>query len=250
MSFLDKFKELFKSKDIPFEKINEIVKDPPSKKDDESLEEETITEDQIEINTFHREEILEIINNVKLDLNDLALDRMEGEAETINSYLKGLIKDLNNYQSVKQDKQKTEAIISSIGGKIKLITLHGLELKNLLASLEDHYYVPLLETLKKVYLKLSREEIRIMSENLEKELSLVKDLESQITRVIGYNDLFNPDKNPKHKEEIEKEAIKRIVHGDLNDLVDKLLNIIVDKSRGIKASIEKSSYLSKVKTLI
>ena len=252
MALFDKFKDLFKKKDVPLEQVNQVTRTSSLRSQhQESLVSDGLEEHQPVLTLrSNNTEASNILNTLKLNFKALALDRLESEADAINSYLKGLIKDLTIYQTVKPDKIKVEEAISSISGKIKLITIHGLELKNLLAGLEDHYYSPLIDALKKVYLHVSREEIRVLIETLDQELALVKDLDSQVTRVIGYNDLFNPDKNPKYKEEIEKEALKRVVHGDLNDLIDKILIRLIDKSLSLKLKIEKSNYLAQVKTFI
>ena len=264
MTFLDKIKKLFQRKEFPVKNVNVA---PSEYKVDEKKPEKTLkksagrknklikehTADELkkpESKPYKADTLLEILDSVKINNNDFALEKIQGEAETISSYVKGLIKDLVLHQDFKNEKDKQEQIINSIGKKIKLINNHGMELKNLLANLEDHYYNPLINTLKKVNEKAKKDEIKKLVDNLELDLNLVKILDTNITKVIGYNELFNPEKNPDHKDEIEREAVKRVVHGDLNELLNKILTAIVDRSIGIKAKIEKVNYIETAKGFI
>src|SRR3989344_5936834 len=234
MSFLNKIKSWF-------------VKEEPTEEEKKNLEE---NQEEFSATKLENQELLQILDSAKIDINDLALDKIESEAETISSYCKGLIKDLSLHQDYKNEKEKLENVIKAIGGKIKVINNHGLELKNLLANLEDHYYNPIIDVLKQIGEKSKKEDIQKLVWVVEGDLNLVKELDTYLTKVIGYNDLFNPDKNPQYKEEIEKEAMKRAIHGDLNNLINHILNTVVNKSLGIKAKIQKESPLDKAKELI
>lgn len=247
MGFLDKIKNLFrKNENVSVDDVKKVTGEVTGEKEETLIEEKKSEFDQ----SVEKSELFDVLNSVNIDITYLALDRIENEADTVANYVKGLIKDLGTYNDFKDDKQKMEVAVRGIGGKIKQIAIHGLELKNLLANLEDHYYEPAIETLKKVNEKVNKEEIAKLIENTENDLKLAQELDSQITKVVGYDGLFNPDKNSKYKEEIDKEAIKRIVHGDLQALLDKLLNLIVNRSLGIKSKIEKENPLEKAKKFL
>lgn len=250
MNFLEKLKGIFKKGEFPVKTVSIA---PVEKTDEDNLkvnQQEDAEEQHKEELQDNKDELLEILNEININKEELALDKIQGEAETINTYVKGLIKDLTVHQDFKHDKEKTEQVIKSIGSKIKLITNHGLELKNLLANLEDHYYRPLIDQIKKLNEKLNKEEVQKIINDLENDLNLVRILDTQMTKVIGYNELFNQDKNLKYKEEIEKEAVKRVVHGDLNELTGKILATITDRSISIKSKIEKLDYITKIKEII
>ena len=270
MGLLDWFRGLFKDKEITLDEVKQAIETNPVKEveakvseeieieeeeprgDNEEVETPEILsiEDQDLDTTLERSESLTTLNAAVVDKKDLGLDKIFSEAETISSYCKALIKDLGNYQDLKNDKDKIESVIKAIGGKIKVINNHGLELKNLLATLEDRYYQPSIKALTKVNEKLKKDGVELIINDLKKDLELVKKLDTELTKVIGYNDLFNPDKNVEYKLEIEKETMKRMVHGDLNQLLDVLLNTVIDRSLGIKAKIERSNPIDVVKSWV
>lgn len=238
MGFLDKLKDLLKKKeDAGEEKVNEVLEES-----DGSAKEEKQSEFD---NAVDKSRLFEILNSANVNFNELALDKIQGEADTIASYVRSLLKDLDVYS----DKNRDMAI-KAIGGKIKHITIHSLELKNLLASLEDRYYVPVIETLKKVNEEAKSKDVSDMIEGLEKDRGLVAALDSSITRVVGYNGLFNPEKNQKYAEEIEKEAKKRLVHGHLSELLDAILAAVTDRVSSVKTRIEKQNPLESAKRFI
>ncbi len=256
MRLIDWFKGLFNKKEVTAEEIKQTIDNNSVRnvhKVDVESEKKEIPEtlaDQNLDTALETSELLDILNIASVDKASLGLDKISSEAETISNYCKGLIKDLGNYQDLKDEKDKIEPVIKAIGGKIKVINNHSLELKNLLANLEDHYYNILIEALAKVNEKVKKDGIDMIINDLKKDLELVKKLDAQLTNVIGYNDLFNIDKNPEYKSEIEKEAMKRVIHGDLNRLLDGLLNIVVDRSLGIKAKIDRSNPIDATKSLI
>lgn len=249
MGLFNKIKSLFEEKKVSVDQVNQVlgVETPIQEEKPEVSEEQKEEFEEIKL---EKQELFQLLDSVKINPDSLALDRIESESETLSSYCKGLIKDLGNYHDFKNEKEKQELAIKSISGKIKVINNHGLELKNLLATLEDHYYTPIIEVLKRVYEKSEKDELKKLIESLEKDLNLVKELDSQITKVISYHELFSQEKNPKYKEEIEKEVIKRIIHEDLNDLLSKILMTIVDKSISIKVKIQRTNPLQKAKRLI
>ena len=236
MKLFENLSKIFKKKEVPIEKVNDVVGD---NKEDLILKEKS-----------DRDELLGILNSVDIDMNKLALDRIESEADTIASYVKSMTKNIGTYQDFKDDKDKIEEAIKGIGGKIKVITTHSMELKNLLAALEDHYYSPILDALKKLNDKANKDEISKLIVDVEKELRLVQELDTQITKIVGYNEFFNPEKNPNYREEVEKEASKRIINGDLNELLDKILITVVNRSLGLRAKIEKNNPIEKAKSFI
>lgn len=254
MGLLDKLKNLFKKKENTLVKTVSV---PPTEQVSETPEQEIKPAEEIkapieetQLTLEEKQEFLELLNSVNINLEDLALDKMQSESEAINSYVKGLLKDLSNHQDFKKEKEKQEQAINSIGKKIKMINQHGLELKNLLANLEDHYYVVVLDTIKKVNDKAKNEQIQKLIDDLEHDLGLVALLDSHITKVIGYNELFNPENNQKFKEDIEKEAAQRVIHGDLNELLSKILTAVTDRTISIKSKIEKYNPIEITKSLI
>ncbi|MBI2148445.1 hypothetical protein HYU23_02100 [Candidatus Woesearchaeota archaeon] len=252
MAFLDTIKNWFKKKNNSFVKTVNI---PPSEENktetvEASEQKEHVQEEKIEVPSYNKEELIGILDSYKIDNKDFALEKIQSEAETIHTYVKGLVKDLNSYQDFKNEKEKIEHVIKSIGSKIKLITNHGLELKNLIANLENHYYEPLIDNIRKVNEKAKKEEIKNLISDLEHDKNLMKTLDTQITKVVGYNELFNPDKNPKFKEDIEKEATKRVVHGDLNDLLNRILEAVTDRVISAKSKIEKIDYIKIIKDMV
>src|SRR3989344_837766 len=228
MGFFDKIKSIFKgnenlsSQDI--KKINSGNSTGTYIDDEKPLFEEAKPNDK-------NKEALEILDSVKIDKENLALDRIENEGETVYNYAKSVIKDLSKYDNLKNKKDQVKEALNAIKGKFKHINIHSLELKNLLANLEDHYYVEVID-------------------DVENDLELVKQLDSQLTKVIAYNDLFNPEKNKDYESAIEREAEKRLIHGDLNDLIDRILITVVNKSIGIKNKIERNNPLEQVKQFI
>ena len=250
MGLLNKLKNLFKKKEFPVKSVSEVPTEEVSETREESVQEAEVKEEKSILTQEERNEIFEILNSVNINIENLALDKIQSESEAISSYVKGLIKDLSTHQDFKDEKEKREQAINSIGKKIKLINQHGLELKNLLANLEDHYYVPVISSIKKVKEKIKNENLQKLINDLEYDLGLVALLDSHVTKVIGYDELFNPYKNPKFKDEIEKEAEKRVINGDLNDLLSKILTAVTDRSISVKSKIEKVNPIEMTKSLI
>lgn len=241
MKILDKITKLFRKEKVSVEDVKKVTG-------------ETSEEKKEEITAFNnavdRSELLDVLNSVSVDLDYLAIDRIQSESETIGSYVKALIKDMAAYQDLKEDNNKIEEAVRGIGGKIRVIAVHSLELKNLLANLEEHYFNPLLEALRKVNEKLNNEGMAKLILSVENDLNLVKALDTQITRVAGYDSLFNSAKNPDYKAEIEKEVSKRIIHGELNELLDTILVAVTDRSLSVKARIERNSPLEAAKKFL
>ena len=196
------------------------------------------------------DEIKEKLDSIDLDINGLALDKIRSESETINSYLKGLMQDINRYSNLMEKKEMQKMLIKSITGKIKVITQHSLELKNLLAHVEQRYYDYLLENFKEINNKKENEELKNIIKELENDRELIKSLDTKLTRIIYYDDIFNPDKNKEYEGNIHKEVEKMEIHTNINDLTTNLLNGILDKVNGIINKIQKKDYLGKVREII
>ncbi|HLC85672.1 MAG TPA: hypothetical protein VJG30_00075 [Candidatus Nanoarchaeia archaeon] len=205
---------------------------------------------QVEQAPRYNQEILDKINALNIDHKDLALDKIEGEAETINSYLKGLIKDITRYADLMDNKEKQVLIVNAISGKIKVITQHSLELKNLIAHLEERYYEHVLGQLKYINEKTNKEELRNIIEEFEREREIVRSLDIKITRIIAYDELFNPEKNKEYEGEIKKEVTKREIHTNINELTSHLLNEVITKGMSLKSRIEKRNISDKVKRIL
>lgn len=190
------------------------------------------------------------LSQVDVDYSALALGRLESEAETISNYVKALIKDLHKYEELNDKKDKISLVISSISGKIKVINSHSLELKNLLVTLEDHYYSVVIDALEKINKKANSDDIDNIINSLKEDLRLIKQLDTHLIKVMAYHDLLNVEKNSSYKEEIAKQVENRILHGDLNELLDKLLIAVVNKSLSIKNKIERNNPLELAKRYV
>ncbi|MEK6947779.1 MAG: hypothetical protein AABX19_00895 [Nanoarchaeota archaeon] len=188
-------------------------------------------------------EINEKLASIDLDIDGLALDKLRSEAEAINSYLKGLMQDINRYSNLMDKKEMQKQIIKSITGKIKVITQHSLELKNLIAHVEQRYYDYLLENFKIINEKKENEELKNLIKELESDKEIIRALDTKLTRIIYYDDIFNPDKNKEYEGNIHKEVEKMEIHTNINDLTTQLLNGVLDKVNGIIAKIQKKDYL-------
>ena len=142
MGFLDKIKNLFSEQEFP---VKSVRKAPEESKEEikteevaeEHTQEKNVAEQDkpiVEFNPQEKQELLDILDSAKVDINNLALDKIQSESETISNYVKVLIKDLGLHQDFKNEKEKQEDVIKAIGSKVRLINNHGLELKNLLAK--------------------------------------------------------------------------------------------------------------------
>jgi len=198
----------------------------------------------------HSQEILDKVNSLSIDLEGLSLEKIESESETINSYLKALMRDIIKYSDLMDNKERQLLTVRAISGKIKVITQHCLELKNLLAHLENRYYSFLIDLLTELNKSLNNDEISVMIQDLEKEKSSIAELDTKLTRIMVYDALFNPDKTAEYEGEIKKEVIKRELHTNINELTSHLLNEIISKSMGLKNKIRKQDYSSKVKSVL
>lgn len=219
-------------------------------KKDSSVEVNLSEMQQVEQSPKYNQDILDKIDTLNIDRTDLALDKIEGEAETINSYLKGLIKDITRYADLMDSKEKQILIVNAISGKIKVITQHSLELKNLIAHLEERYYEQALKQLKDINEKTNREELRNLIEELEREREIVRSLDTKLTRIIAYDELFNPEKNREYEGEIKKEVTKREIHTNINDITSHLLNEVIAKGKSLKPRIEKRDISGRVKRIL
>ncbi len=249
MVFFDKIKKLFRANEkISPEKVKEVLGEKPLKTKEELSGEINGGADLK--SAAEKSELLDILDSVKINYEYLGFEKMQGEAEAIANYVRSLLQDLDKFQPHIKDKKQIENIIEAIGRKIKLIAMHGLALKNLLAILEDHYYAPVAEALKKVNEKINKKEIHNIIDNVEKQRRLVATMESSLTNVAGYDELFNPERNPEYKKDIEKEARERLIHGHLNELLDSILLTATDKTLNIKSQIKGFNPIDEARRLI
>ncbi len=245
MKFLDKIKKAFERKDsISKEEVKKVLGN------DTKLSEETPEQNADIKEAVAKSELLEILSSAKPDHDSLALDKIQGEAETIANYIRALLKDLDQLQPEAKEKKHLESALDVIGKKIKMIARHSLALKNLLAILEDHYYSPIIGALSKVNKKVNKKEIQELIERVEKQRQSTAAMDSSLTRLIGYDEIFNPERNPEYRIEIEKEAKKRLLHGHLNELLDSILILTTDKALSIKSQIENFNPLEEAKRFI
>ena len=194
-------------------------------------------------------EVLDKIKLLNVDFKDLALSRIESESETINSYLKELIKDIMRYSDLMDNKERQRLTVKAISGKIRVITQHSLELKNLLAHLEERYYNYLISVLKDIN-KANIEDIKKLVDDLEKEKEIIVNLDTKITRITAYDYLFNPEKNSEYEGEIKKEVERREIHTNINDITSHLLSEVIAKGRSLKSKIERRNIAETVKKII
>jgi len=235
----------FKIKKFPKEDIKEDFIDEPLKEDfKEPIE---VKKEESKINLTVNE--ITILGDIKIDKDKLALSKLESETETVNSYLKGLMRDISSYQENKNDKGKQEIYGKSLSTKIKKIVLHSLEIKNFLEIIEKNYYIILLEPFKKINLEHKDEKLKKTIESLERELEQVKKLEIQLTKVIAYDELLNPDKNKNYMMAIESEVSTGRVHNEISELYS-ILSQSLSKTQGVKAKIEKSNIIKLVQEMI
>ena len=159
------------------------------------------------------------------------------------------MRDISSYQENKNDKGKQEIYGKSLSTKIKKIVLHSLEIKNFLEIIEKNYYIILLEPFKKINLEHKDEKLKKTIESLERELEQVKKLEIQLTKVIAYDELLNPDKNKNYMMAIESEVSTGRVHNEISELYS-ILSQSLSKTQGVKAKIEKSNIIKLVQEMI
>src|SRR3989344_2630214 len=122
------------------------------------------------------QDILNELNSIKIDKQTLMLEKIDQESETIKRYLDELTSDLV--------KNKSE-IYNLISTKIRKITIHGLELRNLLTSLETHYFEPLIDILKRLQERVHRLEIDTIIHELEQDYEIIIGLEKQLAILIA-----------------------------------------------------------------
>lgn len=162
-------------------------------------------------------------NFIHIDVAKLGLITIERESETIGAYTKLLTKDIALYKS-----DKNEDRINGIEKKYKMIFVHCMELKNLLSSLNELFYEYLLKNLP--------DENELKGE-IEKELNRSIELIGLLAKAGLYDELFNPEKTDKYKENIESEVHKGEFIKEMEELAKKLSENINDKQKGISAGV-------------
>ncbi len=243
----EKASEYDNLKDIKFKELK--INQKEIKNDDEIIEED-IKETKIEMPKIDLTvDEMALLGNIKIDLEDLALKKLESESETVNTYLKMLMKDISAYQNNKNDKIKQDLNGKSISTKVKKITMHSLEIKNLLSIIETHYFEVLLAPLKKINEKYKNDKLNEFIKPLENNFELIKKIETQLTKIIAYDELLNPEKNKNFNMAIESEVTKGKVHHDISELYS-ILSQSLSKTLGIKSSIEKSKILEYINNLV
>jgi hypothetical protein len=228
-----------------FSKLKEMFK----KKSSEQKEEPKIEGIKNEV-VQEESDFSLLLENLKIDKDNLALDRLLSIGETINAYSRGLIKNISVYKESKADPSMMQEMQHSISGKVRLITVNALELKNLVGNLEDHYYSPILNGLTQIEEKKSKKEIKEIFEENKKDMESMKRLDSELTKIIGYDELFNHNKNPKFKDEIDKEIEKRLFHNDLNNLIKTIVELITNRANSLVVKIEREDIHAKVRKLL
>ncbi|MFA4887554.1 MAG: hypothetical protein WC595_05040 [Candidatus Nanoarchaeia archaeon] len=171
-----------------------------------------------------------IVQAPAIKREDLRLAEIERLTITITTYINNTIKQIGRYLAAKDEKKiELEKTVVTL---IKTTTISALELKNLLGHLETHYYAPVL-----AYLEKKEKEAAPKKEHLQKDLEKIKDADAHLMKYIGYETLFNPEKNPNASQELKKEA-----EADLQDnlrTIHDALNILFDKKEGVLTKIHK-----------
>lgn len=159
---------------------------------------------------------------ISIDLNKLELNKIEREAETITAYSKLLAKDIVLFRD-----EKDETKLSGITTKFRMIFTHSMELKNLLETLNELFYIYLLNNL---------------SEN-HKTIEHLKDGQKKLNEIVTllaklglYDELFNSEKTPEAQKNLESEIEKGNFLKEINDLGKHFVESINSKKSGLPAN--------------
>ena len=166
----------------------------------------------------------------------LSLKKILEYADTIVVYLKLLIKQLTDFNAAK-DESKRQRLAESISITTKYLNLNGLELKTLLGHLERHYYEPLLNSLNQTLSRTPRPEHQQHLTQTQDHLNTVKELDTLLTRLIGYNALLNKERNPTFAKDIQNEVEKQELDKELQALAAKITIALLDKKTSILKAI-------------
>ena len=254
MGFKDFVKFLFtgKSDEINQEQLKETTEEIPETIQEEeqvSIKENEEISEPKKITTYNKQEVDSILNSITIDKESLSLKKLESEAETLNSYLKGLVKDIANYEGNLDDKDKKSAAANGISAKMKHIILRGLELKNMVAMVEDQYYEELISQLKKLHEKVQKEKIKEIIGELEKDHESLRELENELGKLVVYDYKLNSERNVDYLNAIDEAVKNKTLSEDVNSLISKLL-AITDKTAGLRNKIERNNIIEKVRNLI
>lgn len=185
---------------------------------------------------YHTAEARVIITKLPTDLETLRLDDIRKNAEAVVNYLRGLAKDVEAYRSVKPGLAQ-ERVRDAISKKVKFIAQRGLEIRNLIALLETHYYQVLLDALAQLHVLTNDPFLDVTKRRLQQDLVIEKDAEAKLTKVIGYDLLLNAEKNPHFQEELAKVVHARELHKDVQDLLSMINKDVLDQKNGLLARI-------------
>lgn len=198
------------------------------------VEEKTIQEQKPLIKSI---EITKTIQTFLISLETLSLEQLESYALTLNTYTRGLIKDIGNYSSNPLDAEKR------IIAKIKSLAGHALKLQEYLTLIEEEYYKKIFTLLNSLFTQTQDQDILLLHQTYEQELQSSKELQEKITKILSYETSFNPEKNPEYKKSIEIEAAQTSLQQELSSLSSHLTQLL-DKKHGIKAKITASPLAS------
>ena len=192
-------------------------------------------------------DLIEELSQIKYNKQLLMLEKIDLESETIKRHLDGLTKDIDKYL---ESKEKIELHTKNIYSKIRKITVHELEIRNLLTSLEDHYFKPLIDIAYKMQKRLYKAELNLIITGLKKDLEIVIEIEKELSKLIAHNELLNPDKNPEYRKAIEKELSRKTLNVDIKMLSGKILNVVLDKTRNVKLRAEHNDIIDRLSFML
>ena len=184
-------------------------------------EEETVQEDTVSINEIKR--MLNSLPRFRFDL-----EKVEQEALTTQTYLKKIVKDSADYINAKDEQNLLQAEKRVIA-KIKYLTTHAELLKNSLEQLDKEYYEVALVLLKKIEEIKKESRIQDISRALEKNKEKIDEIILLITRIVEYDQLFNPENNLEYKKVMKEELGKNQLPQEVEQLSILLEETFLDK---------------------
>ncbi len=219
MGFIDFIRFLFKGE----EKLKQEIAESSEDKEENGT---GVSQENVDIRNTQTP-----LDSIKIDKEALALHKVLSEAETINSYLKSVIKEISFYENNIHDKEKRTLAANGISAKMKHVVIHGFELKNLLGIIEEQYYDILINSLK------DKPELSNTTDELENDKAKVIDLESELAKLVIYDSKLNSEKNPEYLNAVDEEVKNRNLLNDINNLISKLLAVVIDRNNSLIAKI-------------